>query len=167
MRLLSFLLIILCFSCSNKEKKYYEVVRENLNGNVQSVKYEDYGTNFLGQKLDKIPFSKGIIEYDKNGKLSEYTSKLHDEIPIIEKYKYDDKGNLIELKIYYDTSLDVTYKFIYDKKGNLIEKSEFNSIGTRVNRNNYEYKFDNKGNWITKTIYKQGLEDTKRNNRNN
>ena len=164
MRLLSFLLIILCFSCSNKEEKYYEVVKEKLNGNVQSIKYVEYSTNFTGQLLDTLPNTGFFVKYDKNGRVSENSYYIHsDEKPNKETYKYDEKGNIIEFTYYYSNGeLAWRQNYKYDVKGNLIEENRYNYFGTREERYNYEYEFDKKGNWINKTVYRQDLEDTKK-----
>ena len=141
------IIFLILFSCSANNKKN-DLQRENLKGNVKSVKEVSY------EAVDKFgKITKGKKDW------AWYDSKSNSNI------KFDKKGNLIEYSDF-SSEGELYSKHIstYDDNGKFIEEIKYDKDGKKVfitkikeveNGNAREYKrYDLEGNLILKGISK-------------
>ena len=157
MKNIIFLLSILfLISCANNEKEKNDLSKENLKGNVKSVKknsfvaVDKFGEISKGGRLKEQDFMNHQI-FDNKGNQTERNGYYSDgSLSNKWTYKHDDKGNQIE-RIGYDSDGSFFNKWTYkdDDNGNLIESNIiYDSDGSLSFKYNYEYTYDEKNNWI-------------------
>jgi hypothetical protein len=157
MKNIIFLLSILfLISCANNEKEKNDLSKENLKGNVKSVKknsfvaVDKFGEISKGGRLKEQDFMNHQI-FDNKGNQTERNGYYSDgSLSNKWTYKHDDKGNQIE-RIGYDSDGSLSFKWTYkhDDKGNQIESNIiYDSDGSLSFKYNYEYTYDEKNNWI-------------------
>lgn len=83
----------------------------------------------------------------KGGKLTESTRA------VLETATYDMKGTKIDTAYFLGTGGSLTGKEVYkyDDRGNIVEMTLFNTDGSVVTKEKYDYEFDAMGNWTKMT----------------
>ena len=158
MKNIIFLLSILfLISCANNEKEKNDLSKENLKGNVKSVKknsfvaVDKFGEISKGGRLKEQDFMNHQI-FDNKGNQTERNGYYSDgSLSNKWTYKHDDKGNQIEGNCYDSNgSLSLKYTYKHDDKGNQIERIGYDSDGSFFNK--WTYKDDDNGNLIESNI---------------
>jgi len=156
---LLFVVLILSSSSVNKQKS--DLDKENLKGNVKSLRQVSF---YAVEKFGAITKGKrggeSLIEsndfhnkYNEKGFLIERNSYLDGTLYLIEIYTYDDNDNNIE--VFQSTSEGENGKVIYnyDDKGNLIEENSYYPDDSLKASYKYTNKYDNNDNLIEQNTY--------------
>ena len=158
MKNIIFLLSILfLISCANNEKEKNDLSKENLKGNVKSVKknsfvaVDKFGEISKGGRLKEQDFMNHQIFDNKGNKIERNGYDSDGSLSNKWTYKHDDKGNQIEGNCYDSNgSLSLKYTYKHDDKGNQIERIGYDSDGSFFNK--WTYKDDDNGNLIESNI---------------
>lgn len=157
-------LSIFLISCSSEQKQKNSLIKENLKGNVKSLKgvsfeaIEKFGKIVKGiKKIDHTYKPKGMIYQDLFKKFNEKGFVIESKFTLFQgqlnfTYEYDNKNHLIERNSYnIDGSLKESEKYKYNNKGNQIESNCYNKDGSLKYKT--KSKYDNKGNLIEQVEY--------------
>lgn len=113
------------------------------------------------------PHKSGVINYDRDGRVSDfYSYEPNGGLTAITYYKYDKNNNKKEM-LYCNSAKNVTLdrKLKYNNKGNLIETDDYHGMEL-TQKTFYTYQaFDQAGNWLKRTAithFENGTPDTKR-----
>jgi len=161
---LSFVVLILICSSGNKQKNDLE--KENLKGNVKSLREASFNAVDNFSEITKGdrggagwfgPYEY-YNKYNNKGFLTESVAKYFDGDSLIlqEVCKYDDKGH--EIEQYHSNSDGESGKETskYDDIGNIIELNRYYPVDSLEASWKYTYKFDDKGNIIEENTYTNG-----------
>lgn len=163
-------LLISCNVNNNNKIIKSDLVLENIQGKVYSLKEfsyeanENYGTLIRGNRSRRSTLDHDFYKiYDTYGrKIEEGKYDDYSNGGLIYKliYTYDKKGNLIEGN-YFSTNNEFLRKqsYVYDEFDNLVEKVSINFDGSFAEKLTYVY--DILGNNIEENIYNQYNQITK------
>ena len=163
--ILLLLFIPLVFGCSDDVKNNLD--KQNLNGNVESLKQIKYGVieKFGEVYKDKSNILIGlntsyISKFNRKGYETE--RKMYSDVNtfyLITKYEYDNKNLRIERRDFSEyEAVPVTEKsplmhrivYKYDEEGNLIQSEGFNEEGAQYF---YKYKYFDNENKMEQMLY--------------
>jgi hypothetical protein len=152
------LLILTTFllGCSPGDKEN-DLDKENLFGNVKSVKTlhfeatDKFGEIVKGERKYKRYSARLLSMYNDKGLLIEGID-LDSNLQSKTTYLYDDKGNRVEYNRYdSDGSLDSKWTYLYDDKGNEVEANTYDSDGSLDSK--WTSLYDDKGNEVETNRY--------------
>ncbi len=169
----SILVIILIQSCASIKNNRNDLQKENILGNVKSIKqlYYDYNEEvdsvetFIVRKFNKLGFVIEVEMHQYDGSTDYYNYKFDDKNDIIEQrefntnkrlvatktytHKYNKKGKKVEIKVFDENGqLDNKMIFNQEKEKNIltIENKEYKKDSTLVYRT--VQKYDTKQNHL-------------------
>ncbi|HSD08048.1 hypothetical protein [Flavobacterium sp.] len=176
--IISVSLFLSCYVTFGQNENKTDLAKENLKGNVKSVKSNSFEPDIKFDKVVKgmkIPWdwANTYSSYDKKGnkikpsksnikKNSENNNSEEDMLtpppsPTLSDKgkKYDDYGKLIEYCEYKsDGSLSYKVIYNYDDNNNEIESTSYNSNGSLIEKQTSKYELDKNGNWIIRVVFR-------------